>query len=72
MDHRQLEEIGETLRSLGHHRREVVQHIVADTDKGAEEQARRLYGELDRISEQCISLMQRQRELIAEELGTER
>lgn len=68
MDHQRLEEIGEKLRSLGHDRREVVHEILADTQQGAEADARRLYQELDRISEECISLMERQRDLIAEEL----
>lgn len=68
MDHRQLEEMGESLRSLGHERREVVEQIAADLERGATE-ATRLYSDLDRISERCMDLLQRQRDLIAAELN---
>lgn len=69
MDHQKLQEIGEKLRSLGHDRREVVHEIMSDTAHGAAADARRLYQELDQISEECISLMQQQRELIADQLN---
>lgn len=68
MEHHKLEEIGERLRSLGHNRREVVHEIMADAQQGETEDARQLYQQLDSISEECISLMERQRELIAEQL----
>ena len=69
MDHHKLEEIGEKLRSLGHDRREVVHEIMADARQGQAEDGRRLYQQLDRISEECISLMERQRALIAQQLN---
>ncbi|MFZ5816966.1 MAG: hypothetical protein ACOY93_17010 [Bacillota bacterium] len=69
MEYRTLEQIGEKLRSLGHERREVVHEIVADARQGDATEARYLYRKLDRISEECIALMQRQRELIAHELS---
>lgn len=68
MDHQRLEEIGEKLRSLGHERREVVEEIISDASQGAGPDARRLYRDLDRISEECISLMQKQRDMIAGEI----
>lgn len=69
MDHHKLGEIGEKLRSLGQDWREVVHEIMADARQGEADDARRLYQQLDRISEECISLMERQRELIAEQLN---
>lgn len=67
MDRRQPEEMGESLRTLGHERREVVEQITADIERGVTE-ATRLYGDLDRISERCMDLLQRQRDLIADQL----
>lgn len=69
MDHDKLEAIGEQLRSLGHDRREVVHEIMADTRQGEAGDARRLYRQLDRISEECIALMERQRALINDQLN---
>ena len=68
MDHRELEEIGENLRSLGHERREVVQQIMSSVDGGSPEVGK-LYRELDEISERAIGLMERQRNVIRQELG---
>lgn len=68
MEQKQLESIGENLRSLGHERRQVVEQIVEDAQAGSG-QARRLYQELDRISEQAIDLMERQRDLIRQEFA---
>jgi len=69
MNVQQLEAIGDTLRSLGHHRREVVERIVAQAQKEGPKDARELYQQLDRISQEAIELMQQQRQLVAEELN---
>lgn len=69
MDHHKLEAIGEKLRSLGHDRREVVHEILADARQGEADDARRLYQQLDRISEECIALMEQQRAVIAQQLN---
>lgn len=68
MDRQKLIQIGEQLRSLGHDRREVVHEILDETAQGDVPDARRLYQELDRISESCIALMAEQRALIADDL----
>lgn len=67
VNYRQLEQIGETLRSLGHERREVVEQIVSTAQNGSHE-AGKLYRDLDRISERCIDLMEQQRSLVEQEL----
>lgn len=68
MDHTRFEQIGEQLRSLGHERREVVEQILRETDQHDQAGARDLYQRLDQVSEQCITLMQAQRDLIRSEL----
>lgn len=68
MDHQRLEQIGEKLRSLGHERRETVEGILTETRQGDAADARSLYQRLDRISEECISLMEQQRQMIAGQL----
>lgn len=67
MEHRQLEELGENLRRLGHQRRETVERIVAAAEAGPGDTGA-LYRELDQISERAIGLMEQQREMIREEL----
>ena len=69
MNVQQLEAIGDTLRTLGHHRREVVQQIVAEASKDEVKDARQLYEKLEQISQEAIDLMQQQRKLVVEELG---
>ncbi len=69
MDQRKLEQIGERLRSLGHERREVVEEILSDASQGSPDEARRRYAELDRVSQECIELMQEQRALVASQLN---
>lgn len=70
MDVKELGELGEQLRRLGHDRRKAVAEIVktAEQDSG---QAKVFYRDLDRISDQAIGLMQRQKSMIREELGTQ-
>lgn len=68
MDHKQLERIGDELRRLGHERREAVERIVSSAETGSTEAGRKLYGDLDKISERAMSLMEHQRSLIRQEL----
>jgi hypothetical protein len=68
MDVKELGELGEQLRRLGHDRRKTVAEIVKNAEKDAG-QAKVFYRDLDRISDQAISLMQRQKSMIREDLG---
>ncbi|MDB4894589.1 MAG: hypothetical protein JWN15_851 [Firmicutes bacterium] len=68
MDVKELGELGEQLRRLGHDRRKTVAEIVKNAEKDAG-QANVFYRDLDRISDQAISLMQRQKSMIREDLG---
>jgi hypothetical protein len=68
MDVKELGELGEQLRRLGHDRRQTVAEIVKNAEKDAG-QAKVFYRDLDRISDQAISLMQRQKSMIREDLG---
>lgn len=70
MDVKELGELGEQLRRLGHDRRKTVAEIVKSAEKDAG-QANVFYRDLDRISDQAIGLMQRQKSMIRDELGTQ-
>lgn len=67
MKREQLEELGESLRRLGHERREVVEKIIAQTENGRDGVGP-LYRELDQISERAIGLMEKQRDMIRDQL----
>lgn len=69
MENQELEHIGETLRRLGHERRETVERIVSETGTNPTGTHSPLYRELDQISERCIHLMEQQRSLIRDQLG---
>jgi hypothetical protein len=71
MDRWDLERIGDRLRHLGHERREAVEQISREIRQGDEPGAKELYQQLDQISEQCMHLLQEQRDLISAELGGE-
>ncbi|RXT01930.1 hypothetical protein [Ammoniphilus sp. CFH 90114] len=63
-----LENIGEELRSLGHDRRELVEKILSEVDQGDRSTSLELYQQLSRVSEQAMSLMQKQKEIIDHEI----
>lgn len=69
MDIQYLEELGEHLRSLGHRRRELVERILSEVDEGDCSSSKHLYQELSQISEEAISLMQKQKSMIDEEIS---
>jgi Na+/phosphate symporter len=71
VDHKQLEQIGDELRRLGHERRETVERIATMAETGSS-QAQKLYGDLDEISRRAIGLMEHQRAMIREELQDQR
>jgi hypothetical protein len=63
-----LTELGEELRSLGHRRRELVDQIVSEIKDKDPASSKDLYQELSDISEQAISLMQQQKEIVDQEI----
>lgn len=69
MDIQHLEELGEHLRSLGHRRRELVEKILSEVDEGDRSTSKNLYQELSLISEEAISLMQKQKNMIDGEIS---
>lgn len=69
MDLQQLEQMGEHLRSLGHRRRELVERIVSEVDEGDRSSSKALFQELSEISEEAISVLQQQKEVIDNEIS---
>lgn len=63
-----LEEIGESLRSLGHHRRELVEKILSEVDQGDRSTSLALYQELSHVSDEAITLMKKQKDIIDAEI----
>ncbi|WP_240689342.1 hypothetical protein [Ammoniphilus sp. YIM 78166] len=63
-----LEDIGEALRGLGHHRRELVEKILSEVDQGDRSTSLALYKELSHVSDQAITLMKKQKDIIDAEI----
>lgn len=68
MDLNQLEQIGEELRSVGHQRRQIVEQIVQEVNEGDFQSSKDLYGQLRNVSNQAIQIMDRQKQMIDEEV----
>jgi flagellar biosynthesis chaperone FliJ len=68
MEMRELEQLGEQLRQLGHNRRETVEKIISQVEEGDRTSSVHFYQELSEISSRAISLMQRQKDMIDEEI----
>ena len=64
MDRKQLIDLGEQLRGIGHRRRELAERVYAETQEGDTEESRELYEELAYVTTQAIELMQRQRDIL--------
>jgi hypothetical protein len=69
MDFRQIEQLGDELRSIGHRRRELVQQIYQEVNEGDQQTSIQLYQELSSVSDKAIGIMQRQKQIFDEELG---
>ena len=68
MDLNQLENLGEELRSVGHKRRQLVEQIVEEVNERDVEASKDLYRELINISDQAIEIIDRQKQLIDDEV----
>jgi hypothetical protein len=68
MDLNQLENLGEELRSVGHKRRQLVEQIVEEVNERDIEASKDLYKELINISDQAIEIIDRQKQLIDDEV----
>jgi hypothetical protein len=68
MDLNQLENLGEELRSVGHKRRQLVEQIVEEVNERDIEASKDLYRELINISDQAIEIIDRQKQLIVDEV----
>jgi hypothetical protein len=68
MDLNQLENLGEELRSVGHKRRQLVEQIVEEVNERDIEASKDLYRELINISDQAIEIIDRQKQLIDDEV----
>lgn len=68
MDLNQLENLGEELRSVGHKRRQLVEQIIEEVNERDVEASKELYKELINISDQAIEIIDRQKQLIDDEV----
>ncbi|WP_019156982.1 hypothetical protein [Robertmurraya massiliosenegalensis] len=68
MDFKQLEQLGEELRGIGHTRRQLVEKIYQEVKEGDQHQSKELYKELSNVSDQAIGIIQRQKEIFDEEV----
>ncbi|OIJ08854.1 hypothetical protein BKP35_17360 [Anaerobacillus arseniciselenatis] len=69
MDHKQLEQLGNELRGVGHKRRELVEQIYQEVKEGDGKSSKELYEELSTISDQAIAIMERQKQMFDEEVS---
>jgi len=68
MNLNQLENLGEELRTVGHKRRQLVEQIVEEVNERDVQASKDLYMELINISDQAIEIIDRQKQLIDEEV----
>jgi len=68
MNLNQLENLGEELRTVGHKRRQLVEQIVEEVNERDVQASKNLYMELINISDQAIEIIDRQKQLIDEEV----
>ena len=68
MDRKQLEELGDQLREIGHRRRELAEQIYQEVQEGDNQTSKDLYRELSSISDQAIEIMTRQKDMFDEEV----
>ncbi|WP_462411729.1 hypothetical protein [Neobacillus sp. Marseille-QA0830] len=68
MDFNKLEQLGEELRAAGHKRRQIVEQIIQEVNEGDFESTKDLYMQLTNISDQAIEIIDRQKQLIDDEM----
>lgn len=68
MDLNELEQLGEELRTVGHMRRQIVEQIIQEVNEGDYQSSRDLYGQLRNVSDQAIQIIDRQKQMIDEEV----
>ncbi|CAH2713876.1 hypothetical protein BACCIP111895_01030 [Neobacillus rhizosphaerae] len=68
MDLNQLEQLGDELRSVGHQRRRLVERIVQEVNERDAQSSKELYRKLSNISNQAIEIIDRQKQIIDEEV----
>ncbi|MCL6571107.1 MAG: hypothetical protein K6T88_05415 [Bacillus sp. (in: Bacteria)] len=68
MEFNQLEQLGEELRSVGHKRRRLVEQIVREVNERDVQSSKELYRELSNISNHAIEIIDRQKQMIDEEV----
>jgi hypothetical protein len=69
MDFKQLEQLGDELRGIGHKRRQLVEQICQEVQEGDPQTSKQLYQELSSVSEQAIGIIQHQKELFDQEVS---
>lgn len=69
MDFEKLEQLGDELRGMGHKRRELVEKIYQEVQEGDSQTSKELYEELSSVSDQAISIMQKQKQIVDDAVG---
>jgi gas vesicle protein len=68
MDFNKLEKLGDELREAGHKRRQLVEQIYDEVKQGDPQASQELYQELKDVSDQAINIIERQKEIVDNEL----
>lgn len=69
MDKRELINLGEQLRGVGHRRRELAERVYSAVNQGQHAGTGALFDEFDYVTSQAIELMEKQREILGREFG---
>ena len=69
MDHDQFEQLGDKLREIGHQRRELAEQVFAQVNHGDDRAAKDLYEKLSTVSDQAITIIAQQKEILDQEVN---
>ncbi|MGE5560563.1 MAG: hypothetical protein ACM3XN_05870 [Chloroflexota bacterium] len=68
MNKQELIDLGEQLRGIGHRRRELAERVFAEAADGDTADSKQLYQELASVTDQAITLMKRQKDILESEV----
>lgn len=68
MNHEQFEQLGDKLREIGHQRRELAEQVLTQVHQSDNRAAKDLYEKLSRVSDQAITIISQQKEMLDQEV----
>ncbi len=69
MDVKELINLGGELRGIGHRRHQLAERVSRGANEGDSSESRELYEELESVTSQAISLMEKQRDILRQEMN---